>query len=291
MSPLARLGRDAVQTLSAYWKSRGSDQAISKLCENLRFYCMFIGYPRSGHSLVGGLLDAHRHAVVAHEAGALRYLTARVGRHRLFRILIDNARAKATRGARAKAVKLRPSIRYSYHVSGQWQGTHEEIRVIGDKHGEGATLRLGARPWLLERLRATVGVPVRLIHVVRNPYDNIATMARRAARRGEPDLAGAARRYFGLCETVDRLRSSLDAGELWELRHEDFVSEPGARLRELCEWLELEPSRDYLETCARIVYETPQRSRGLVEWSPDTRGEVERRIAHHPHLAGYGFDD
>ena len=36
-------------------------------------YCMFIGYPRSGHSLIGALLDAHPNIIIAHELNDLRY--------------------------------------------------------------------------------------------------------------------------------------------------------------------------------------------------------------------------
>ena len=54
--------------------------------------------------------------------------------------------------------------------------------MIGDKKGGKSTLRLGERPELLDRLAATVAVPVKIIQVVRNPYDNIATMHRRAPR-------------------------------------------------------------------------------------------------------------
>jgi hypothetical protein len=33
----------------------------------LRAFCLFIGYPRSGHRLIGALLDAHPDVAIAHE--------------------------------------------------------------------------------------------------------------------------------------------------------------------------------------------------------------------------------
>ena len=44
--------------------------------EKLQAYCMFIGYPRSGHSLVGSLLDAHPNIIIAHELNALQFVVA-----------------------------------------------------------------------------------------------------------------------------------------------------------------------------------------------------------------------
>ncbi len=38
------------------------------------FYCMFIGYPRSGHSLIGSLLDAHPNIIISHELNVLKKL-------------------------------------------------------------------------------------------------------------------------------------------------------------------------------------------------------------------------
>ena len=45
-------------------------------------FLMFVGHPRSGHSLVGALIDAHPNAVVAHELDALKYVEAGFGRDR-----------------------------------------------------------------------------------------------------------------------------------------------------------------------------------------------------------------
>jgi phage terminase large subunit-like protein len=35
-------------------------------------FCIFIGYPRSGHSLVGSLLNAHPEVIISHELDVLR---------------------------------------------------------------------------------------------------------------------------------------------------------------------------------------------------------------------------
>ena len=55
-------------------------------------------------------------------------------------------------------------------------------KVIGDKKG-GATSSLLREPdklSILEEIRNVVKVPMKFIHVTRNPFDNIATMLLRA---------------------------------------------------------------------------------------------------------------
>ena len=38
-----------------------------ELLDNTETYCMFLGYQRSGHSLIGALLNAHPGTVIAHD--------------------------------------------------------------------------------------------------------------------------------------------------------------------------------------------------------------------------------
>ena len=137
-------------------------------------FCIFIGYPRSGHSLLGSLLDAHPEMVIAHELDVLTFVAAGWPRRALYSRILNHDATFTESG--------RQWFGYDYRVPGQWQGRVSKLRVIGDKKGGKTTERLGARPDLLERLRRTVEVPVRLVHVVRSPYDNITTMARRSGQ-------------------------------------------------------------------------------------------------------------
>src|SRR5512143_1721936 len=47
-------------------------------------FCLFVGYPRSGHSLVGAFLNAHRHAVVSHELNVGPLVLAGISRDALY---------------------------------------------------------------------------------------------------------------------------------------------------------------------------------------------------------------
>jgi hypothetical protein len=277
--------REAVRLARLYVSSSLESRRSASLFSAVETYCSFIGASRSGHSVVGALLDAHPDAVIANGIGDLKYVHARFGRLRLYHLLLENERESANAG------RYSPPTPYTYEVPGQWQGRFDRIRVIGDKQAEGVTLRLRARPWLLERLRRTVGVPIRLVHVVRNPFDNIGTMALRVPDESHPDLEAAARQYFGLCETVMRLKGKLSDEEVLEVRHERFVEDPMATLEELCSGLGLEPSPGYLERCASVVHKAPHKSRHKVEWSPTLRHAVERRSREFPFLRSYTFEE
>lgn len=249
--------------------------------DGVEAFCMFIGYARSGHSLLGSLLDAHPHAVIAHELDALRYFRLGFRRQQVYSLIVENARRFAEEGCRAK-------VDYGYAVADQWQGSYERLRVIGDKKGGRSTRRLGNDPALLERVRQVVGTPLRIVHVVRNPFDNIATMHHRTGA-GRP-LSEKVSYYFGLCETVRQLRQHLDPGELIDVRHEDVVCGPEASLTRVGAFLGLTMTDDYLRDCASVVFPSPTRTRDRAPWTDGLRAQVDRRIPDFDFLSGYSFD-
>ena len=270
------------------WKyvatTRQSRQSAD-LFKNVETYCMFLGYPRSGHSIIGALLDAHPNAIIAHELADLKYIRAGFDRLRLFKLLLQNSQTRAHR--------KRESGDYFYGVPDQWQGRFTKIKVIGDKHGGGAAWRIMAWPSILERLQQKVQVPVKIVHVFRNPFDNITTMATRAAEAENIplDLRLQIDRYFSLCETVMTIKKDYQKLAMIEIKQEEFIEDSFRTLNQLCKFLKLDPSDEYLKACAGIVYKSPHKSRHKVEWPKDLRKKVESRMTKFPYLKEYRFDD
>ena len=240
-------------------------------------FLLFLGYARSGSTLVGSLLDAHPNMVVAHEADILRYVRPGMTRRQLFAILLERDRQFGRIERRWHG--------FDYAVPGAFQGRFTTLRVVGDKHAGRATRRLARDPRLLNRLRVLVGVPIRVLHVTRNPYDNIASIAQ---NRGLA-LSPAVDVYEKLSSMAEGVRNRLAAGELLDLSYESLVADPAGRLSEICAFIGVEAPGDYLEACAAVV--TPATlGRSHATWSPDERRRVEALIASRPLLAGYSID-
>lgn len=70
-------------------------------------------------------------------------------------------------------------------MKGTWQGQFSHLKVIGDKSGGSTSYAYQRSPKTVQnsyrQLVDTVGVPVHIIHVIRNPYDMIATRVLYAA--------------------------------------------------------------------------------------------------------------
>jgi hypothetical protein len=250
--------------------------------DDVETYCMFVGHGRSGHSLVGALLDAHPEVVLSHELDAARYFRLGFTRNQVYWLILRNERQFARRGATAL-------VDYKYAVPNQWQGRERHLRVIGDKKGGRSSRDLRLHPELVEGVRKAVGVKLRLIHVVRNPYDTISTMFRR--KGPGTDLDERIQHFLSLAETVSSLKQRLLPGEMLEIRHEDLIGHPSATLRSIGSFLDLEMDDDYIGDCASILFTSPHRSREGAPWTPELIDRTQGQIERFDSLAGYHFKD
>lgn len=267
--------------VTSYYKS-SRERA---LFANVHTYCMFVGHARSGHSIVGALLDAHPNIVLPDEVNVLEYVAAGFNKQQIFYILLARAQRQARRG-RIKAG--RNGKTYSYFVPGQWQGRSEKICVIGDSTAGKTTQQLAHDPALLARLQRTVeGMNVKIIHVLRNPYDNISTLMMRGARTFE----NALERYFANCATIAELYQSTSSIDMFTLRQEDLINEPRVTLPHICQFLCVEANAEYVEACASILYRSPARSRFSINWQPQQIEAVAANMEPFPFLHGYSYKD
>jgi hypothetical protein len=266
--------------VSSYFKSRPYQAAF----QDIKTYCLFIGHGRSGHSIVGALLDAHPQVVIPDELDSLRYVAAGFGKDQLCYLLLARAQAQARRGRRKKGLGGKV---YSYQVPNQWQGRFDKLRVIGDSQAGVSTQRLAQNPALYRQLQARLaGMQIKVLHVVRNPFDNISTLMLRGGR----SFANAAERYFTNCETIVKFRQIIGSDDLLVMRQEDFLAEPQRRLQETCHFLGLTAAQQYLDDCASILFKSPAQSRSKINWTPEMVTQVQQRIDEFDFLSGYTFD-
>jgi hypothetical protein len=241
-------------------------------------FCFFIGYGRSGHTAIGSVLNAHPEMVISHELNLFRYVEKGFSRRELFALILLRDQQFAARG--------RVWTGYDYTVPNQSQGNFTRLRVIGDKKGGRSAQIISSQPELIDRLRRTVRMPLRVIQVVRNPYDNLVTQAVRV----KLTVPEAIEWYDQRSRGVLRARSLLDTPELIDIRHEEFVVDPKGTLTRLCAFLGVEVSGSYLDDCASIVKGGGSRRRDSVPWTKDERHRVQEIIDQYAFLSGYTFE-
>jgi hypothetical protein len=252
-----------------------------RLFESIETYCMFIGYPRSGHTLIGSLLDAHPNMIIGHELNTLKYVLAGYRKGQIFYLLLRRSRSFTEKGRKWSG--------YSYKVPNQWNGRFKKLQVIGDKKAAGSTLVLRSCPWILEGLYNAVKGKIKFIHVIRNPYDNISTICKKE-KKGKMDLEDSIDYYFSLCETVAEIKRQVEDNDIFEFRIESFIHSPEIYLRKLCNFLGLDAPDDYLGDCASIVFRSPQKTRSNVNWNYELIDRVKEKMTGYSFLEDYSYD-
>lgn len=246
---------------------------------DVELFGLFIGYPRSGHSVVGSLIDAHAEAVTAHRLSALDYLRRGVPMD----IVLDMAIRNALRFSRSG----RTLTGYSYPIADLWQGRWKRLRVICDQEGTNNATLLYEHPQLLDTLYQRHAPRIRFIHVIRNPFDNITTMAIRTLR----SLEATAERYFGLCDAVRSICDRIESIDVIHLHHERLIADPDTELGRLLERLDLSNDPAYLDGCRRVLHNKPSRTRDQRRWPAALVESVGARMSTYPWLEGYAFED
>jgi hypothetical protein len=274
----------------AYLRSALMGVLKKKEFARIENFCMFIGYPRSGHSLVAALLDAHPEVVMGMEWGVLQHLKAGYGKYQVYYSLVRNARMFSLR-------KGNNWTGYSYRVEGQWQGRYQRIKVIGDKMGGRTSLLLEDHPELLGKLTRTVELPVKWIHVIRNPFDTITTMTLRMMEKQKSPPVNEASGHLGFFvdsyfRRVAAVSGFIESGKLDILHvfHEDFIDDPQKELVRILNFIGLEAGGSYLEECAKIVYHKPHRSREKIQWTTQMIKKVEEEIGKYDFLGRYSYE-
>lgn len=267
--------------VASYYRSRKEHAQF----QDVHTFCTFVGHARSGGSIMGALLDAHPNVVLADEVDALRYLAVGFNQQQIYSMILARSRKQAAKG-RTKGG--RDGKTYSYFVPDQWQGRFRDLRVIGDSKAGFSTQRFARDQTLLPRLQRTMrGTKIKIIHVLRNPFDTVSTMYLRSGR----SLENGIERYFHNCKTIAALRGQVAGDALLSVKHETFVTHPQATLSKMCQFLGIDAPQDYLDACAGILYRSPAKSRNKVQWSPDLIRTVQHKIDHFDFLHGYGYEE
>jgi hypothetical protein len=195
----------------------------------------------------------------------------------LFERLVQSSRGHLKRKKRWQG--------YSYFVPGWFQGKCRKLEIIGDKKGGDSTKLLKRKGFkVLNDFQSFVKVPIKCIHIIRNPFDNIATISKRHFRN---DLNKAVSLYLDLVKTIYMLKETdID---IIDIKHEDFVSNPKEGLRSLCRFLGVDDNEEYLDACSSIVFKKPRVTRKEIFWPKEKIKRVQTLCKNIDFLKGYVY--
>ena len=289
---------------------------MSQSIQDVETFVFFIGYPRSGHSIIASMIDAHPDAILAHEYNLFSKLATQLStgneyllnKSNLFNTLYQDSYKEAIVGWRSgKSSYDKKGYSLKLNTSESWQGRFRSLKVIGDKAG-GCTSRVYRdQPELFQQIYHSlvdaIRIPVRVIHVIRNPYDMIATrlLYRMSSTKREKAQFNSTNKlkndksvhqaFQALYKEVKAVNDMIKACKLTvlEIHNVDFIHNPRKEMKSVCKFLGLSCSESYLEMCDEATFKHVSRTRDAVEWPTQIKGLVESRMLQFPFLQRYSF--
>ena len=284
---------------------------------NIHTMALVSFFPRSGSSLLGYLLTAHCHAVIANEpAKEGESLYGKVPLKTLLNYIlyIDKMRYREAEQVRRAAISEKSMsdntggraysqrTRYVF-VPNQWQACCELLQVIGVKNSLPLAETLLAENVLQkfkEKLKEA-NIFLKFIFTVRNPYDMIATDVmywannKRLRTVTESDIHKILDykvkvSFADMCIAASKLLKLMKPQNIFLSKHEDMIANPVVQLKRLCDFLNISALPDYLNDCASVLHTKPNKSRYELEWSAEQKEAIEEIINKYDFFAGYGWD-
>lgn len=234
--------------------------------------------------MVGSLLDAHPDIVIAHEYDILGSFREFNSREAVFDALMQTSEEQAAQG--------RISNKYSFKIDNAFQGNSSKPRIIGDKKGSRSSIRINENPALLDEFQQKVQLPLKLIHVIRNPFDILTTKG--GYKNGEPCEVTESQIRIAInqleleANVNDRLIRS-GKYDIYSFKHESLIESPEKVLSALVTWLGCECSDTYLESCTKILFPSAQLSRLKYPWTDSLKSEVKKRIQCYSSFSQYSY--
>lgn len=105
--------------------------------ESVDTLLLFVGYPRSRHTLLASLLDAHPHMVLANEKNLFYRLKRgeEYERKEMFDMLVKSSKGFLEHGGKGMVLNgtLENASHFGFWMEGYWQGTYDKYIKVSRK--------------------------------------------------------------------------------------------------------------------------------------------------------------
>lgn len=268
-----------VLNIQFYLQSWLYSQTLKKDFNDIKNFCLFIGYSRSGHSILGSIIDAHKNAVIGHEVDCLYLFQKGYSKNQIYSAIVENSKKfnKYKRGWSG----------YSYHIPNSHQGKYTKLILLGDKMGGWLSQEIKNNPQALNQFQKFIKLNFLYIHHFRNPFDNISRIAlinnKNIIDRNDIDI------FFDSVKSNMRYINSIDKDSVFFSKHENLIDNPEKSLISLFKFLKLSSDKQLVNQCKNILFPSPSTTRYKIKWSANNIEYCNKLINQYSHLKGYYY--
>ena len=280
-------------------------------------FVFFVGKGKSGTTITASLMDAHPNMIVSNEYFLKTKLLK--GKHpqllklamnktdlfnRLYKQSWEDSCHGATSVSRAKS-----GHHYGVGIVSNfsWHGMYKDLKVIGDKDGYAVGQLYQRYPiyfrQFFRKLSDTLQIPIQAVHMIRNPYDAIASKClTNLLMQGRPPtetnkynntrcLKEQTIPYFSVETGVMKMKNDTGLNlKILDIHNADFVKRPVETVRNICEFFEVDCPEGYLQACKEKAYSAVSKTRRLVVWPKELRKRIDEAMKKFPFFQRYSYD-
>jgi len=242
---------------------------------------LFVGHHRCGSTLVRALLAAHKNALCSHE----------LGRHKIYENIATGAITSAIALNYIYDKATTQAFKAEKIIDAQHKGTYDYVLTQADQHNVEELLCLADKsgPWLaaglrndhsfVQKIQKHLNIPIKLINVVRNPWDNIAVM-----RIVGQKIA----MYKNRCEGIAIAKLHHDVHDLYL---DELTQQPRATMNKLITFLGLPLYEKYGQIVQNLVWRKTHSRRNEHKWTDYEIGQTWKLIETYEWLHRYKFKE
>jgi hypothetical protein len=242
----------------------------------VKYFLMFMGYPRSGHTLVASMLNAHPSVVCSNQM----FIIQDVDKKNLEGLL-------STIETGSSAGYWKPEVKIA-------SPPKTDLYVVGDKTGHRTVEYLIDNKEQLDNLKKIIPWPIKWVHVVRNPYDCMATWTKKNVdnkkKQGirtpvEEEFKLAFAKFKALNEKITGLKKTED---VLTLLHEKVIVNKDHTMQQLCNFLDIEKTGEWRNSVVKTLWKKARITRRQISWTPFMKNSVMNYVVKkYPWMKGY----
>lgn len=243
-------------------------------------FVLFLGKGRCGSSLCAALINCHPNSVILNQKEFINYNYT--SKKELFDYLLKSVND--------------PQYIWPQYKSNDyyWIRNYENLKVLGTKR-QGTLIKTNKDFDKLDKLKKIISIPIKFIHVYRNPYDNIATIFNESQRpkhiklgQNMKSLDKAIKYYFNGIKIAN---SVMEREDSLNIKHEELVKNPNEILKMILKFLDLSIIESHIEFCKSLIWDKPRKTRTSVDWSIDQITRVKEMKNNFKFLQKYKWEE
>lgn len=238
----------------------------TEITEKARYFCSFVGWGRSGHTIIAQLLNKHPNIYMKNEFNFWKFNDENIDETIIYNFILKKTMNKKQR--------------------------HGNPLVIGGKKGGGVARSIYDSFKSFDYFfNNTIKKPIKWIHIQRNPYDTISRtyIQQTEVRKNNVTPEDIIKGYFDRANSVQYIKDNY---ECLTIKQEHILNDPLKYFEKLCNYLNVDADKTFLNHCQKVLWSNPRKTRYSVDWWTDNRIElVKENINRFDFMKDYSFDN